>query len=232
MPTPCHADYEMAEIIMKAIHPDPAQRWSDPKDLGKAIASYMQRNSVNDIPITPFIPVDVNPDDIVPIPSKDSAEKPAEPAETAADDTDEENTITETAESGETESPVPDDSLQTEEIVLNTQEISVEQENDVTDTSEISNDSDSVSTPEADQQETETNSAPDISEEVAKIISKADDIIAHEIPSDTVFPAEETASDPFAFAKEDSEEDLDDFPSEPLIEEESTDRKTEKKYKE
>lgn len=239
MPTPCHADYEIAEIIMKAIHPDPAQRWSDPKDLGKAIASYMQRNSVNDIPITPFIPVDVNPDDIVPIPSKDSAEKQAEPAETAADDTDEENTITETTESGETESPVPDDSLQTEEIVLNTQEISVEQENNVTDTSEVSNDSDSasaetedpVSTPEADQQETETNSAPDISEEVAKIISKADDIIAHEIPSDTVFPEEEAAPDPFAFAKDDSEDDLDDFPSEPLIEEESTDRKTEKKKK-
>lgn len=231
MPTPCHADYEIAEIIMKAIHPDPAQRWSDPKDLGKAIASYMQRNSVNDIPITPFIPVDVNPDDIVPIPSKDSAEKQEEPAETAADDTDEENTITATAESGETESPVPDDSLQTEEIVLNTQEISVEQENDVTDTSEISNDSDSVSTPEADQQETEVNSAPDISEEVAKIIYKADDIIAHEIPSDAVFPAEEAAPDPFAFAKEDSEEDLDDFPSEPLIEEEPANRKTEKKKK-
>ncbi|MBQ6857251.1 MAG: protein kinase, partial [Lachnospiraceae bacterium] len=54
--SPCHADYEMAEIIMKAIHPDPEQRWTDPKELGKAIASYMQRNSVNDIPITPFIP--------------------------------------------------------------------------------------------------------------------------------------------------------------------------------
>ena len=239
MPTPCHADYEMAEIIMKAIHPDPAQRWSDPKDLGKAIASYMQRNSVNDIPITPFIPVDVNPDDIVPIPSKDSAEKQAEPAESAADDTDEENTITETAESEETESPVPDDSLQTEEIVLNTQEITDEQENDVTDISEVANVSDStsaepedtVSTPEADQQETETDNSPDISEEVAKIISKADDIIAHEIPSDTVFPAEEAAPDPFAFAKEDSEEDLDDFPSEPLIEEEPANRKTEKKKK-
>lgn len=239
MPTPCHADYEIAEIIMKAIHPDPAQRWSDPKDLGKAIASYMQRNSINDIPITPFIPVDVNPDDIVPIPSKDSVEKPAEPAETAADDTDEENTITETAESEETDSPVPNDSLPPEEIVLNTQEISDEQENDVTDTSEVSNDSDSasaepedtVSTPEADKQEAETNSAPDISEEVAKIISKADDIIAHEIPSDTVFPEEEAAPDPFAFAKEDTEDDLDDFPSEPLIEEELTDRKTEKKKK-
>lgn len=244
MPTPCHADYEIAEIIMKAIHPDPAQRWSDPKDLGKAIASYMQRNSINDIPITPFIPVDVNPDDIVPIPSKDSAEKeePAEPAETAADDTAEENAITETAESEETESPVPEDSLRSQEIVLNTQEIPVEQASDVTDTSEVSKDSDNACaapddmdcTPQqadASEQVTETNSFPDVSEEVAKIISKADDIIAHEIPSDTVFPAEEAAPDPFAFAKDDSEEDLDDFPSDPLIEEEPTSTKTEKKKK-
>lgn len=54
LPSPANADYELAEIIMKAIHPDPAQRWQDPKDLGKALAEYMQRNVVNDTPITPY----------------------------------------------------------------------------------------------------------------------------------------------------------------------------------
>ena len=43
LPSPCHADYELADIILKAIHPDPEERWTDPKDMGKAIASYMQR---------------------------------------------------------------------------------------------------------------------------------------------------------------------------------------------
>ena len=78
LPNPVHADYELSEIIMKAIHPDPEQRWKDPKDLGKAIASYMQRNG--DIPITPFIPLDVNPDDIVPITTEEQTEKdPSDP---------------------------------------------------------------------------------------------------------------------------------------------------------
>ena len=54
LPAPLYADYEMSEIILKACDPDPEQRWQDPKDMGKAIASYMQRNSVNSIPITPF----------------------------------------------------------------------------------------------------------------------------------------------------------------------------------
>ena len=54
LPSPVHADYELAEIIMKAIHPDPEQRYSDPAEMGKALAEYMQRNSVNDVAITPL----------------------------------------------------------------------------------------------------------------------------------------------------------------------------------
>lgn len=58
LPSPANADYELAEIIMKAIHPDPKSRWSSPSDLGKALAAYMQRNAVNDTPITPHTPLD------------------------------------------------------------------------------------------------------------------------------------------------------------------------------
>ncbi len=50
---PIYADYEMAEIILKACDPDPANRWQDPQQMGQAIASYMQRNTVNDDPIIP-----------------------------------------------------------------------------------------------------------------------------------------------------------------------------------
>lgn len=54
LPTPVNADYELAEIITKAIHPDPDQRWTDPAQMGKALAAYMQRNTINDVAITPL----------------------------------------------------------------------------------------------------------------------------------------------------------------------------------
>lgn len=50
---PAYADYEMAEIILKACDPDPAQRWEDPEQMGQALVSYMQRNGANDTPIVP-----------------------------------------------------------------------------------------------------------------------------------------------------------------------------------
>lgn len=52
-PAPLNADYEMAEIIMKAISPDPRTRWQNPIDMGQALVGYMQRNIVNDTPIVP-----------------------------------------------------------------------------------------------------------------------------------------------------------------------------------
>lgn len=53
LPAPLNADYEMAEIIMKAIDPDPRVRWQNPIDMGQALVGYMQRNIVNDTPIVP-----------------------------------------------------------------------------------------------------------------------------------------------------------------------------------
>lgn len=53
LPTPLNADYEMAEIIQKAIDPSPRKRWQTPIEMGQALVSYMQRNCVSDIPIVP-----------------------------------------------------------------------------------------------------------------------------------------------------------------------------------
>ena len=64
LPSPVNADYEIAEIIMKAIDPDPAKRWQEPKELGKALAAYMQRNSINDTPITIYTPIEAKPEDV------------------------------------------------------------------------------------------------------------------------------------------------------------------------
>ena len=50
---PKYADAELAEIILKACDLDPQQRWEDPMQMGQALINYLQRNSVNDVPIIP-----------------------------------------------------------------------------------------------------------------------------------------------------------------------------------
>lgn len=75
LPSPANADYELAEIIMKAIHPDPAQRWADPKELGKALAGYMQRNVINDTPITPYTALELPDDETAAESSQEEEEK-------------------------------------------------------------------------------------------------------------------------------------------------------------
>ena len=53
IPAPAYADYEIAEIILKACARNPEDRWQDPVEMGQAIVSYMQRNGANDVPIVP-----------------------------------------------------------------------------------------------------------------------------------------------------------------------------------
>ena len=50
---PLYADYELSQIILKACHPDPAARWTDPAQMGQELINYMQRNGVEDVPIIP-----------------------------------------------------------------------------------------------------------------------------------------------------------------------------------
>lgn len=72
-PPPENADYEMAQIILKAISPDPADRWEDPVQMGQSLVAYMQRNTVNDIPVVPPT-ADIVPEQTMPtleFPGKD-----------------------------------------------------------------------------------------------------------------------------------------------------------------
>ncbi len=50
---PEYADYEIAEIILKACDADPESRYQTPAELGQALVAYMQRNGVSDAPIVP-----------------------------------------------------------------------------------------------------------------------------------------------------------------------------------
>lgn len=232
LPTPCHADYEMAEIIMKAIHPDPEQRWNDPKDLGKAIASYMQRNSVNDIPITPFVPLDVTPEEITESSAENNGEifpdsaQEASIAETISED------IQESAPLSEMD-PMPE-----EDVYVNAADSALLNEEPAEEEPELVGIADASDPNLSESKTTDTESAEplpegndtdpeneeiipasEISDEVAGILSKANDIIAHEIPEETAFPAQEVQADPFAFVQEDSDEADEDFPVEPIMDE-------------
>lgn len=63
LPAPMNADYEMAEIIAKALNPNPRKRWQTPIEMGQALVSYMQRNTIND---TPIVPPSAKPEPISP----------------------------------------------------------------------------------------------------------------------------------------------------------------------
>ena len=204
----------------------------------------MQRNSVNDVPITPFVALDVKPEDIVVLSEKTEEESAeAEPEVTAA----QEEAPAESPEPAEEpeadptpeEEQAPANETVTEEVL---EEISEEPE--IPETAAPSaeetcdeEEDDGVRVyplPAVVADETETDSSagteesqPDadpytemgITEEVTKIVAHADDLIAHEIPEEAVFPEEQDAPDPFAFATEDEDIPDDSDPEEEISEE-------------
>lgn len=83
LPAPLNADYEMAEIILKACDPNPRKRYQTPIEMGQALVSYLQRNSVNDVPIVPPSGVTAPQTEEIPAAPAAPAEDPAANAETA-----------------------------------------------------------------------------------------------------------------------------------------------------
>ncbi len=83
-PAPANADYEISEIIMKAVAPNPKERWQDPMAMGQALVAYMQRNSVNNTPIKP--PSLVLTDEDIPLLMAEQAEAEPEFPDITSDD--------------------------------------------------------------------------------------------------------------------------------------------------
>lgn len=52
---PMYADYELADILLKACDPNEKDRWQDPTAFAQALVEYMQRNEIGDTPIVPVI---------------------------------------------------------------------------------------------------------------------------------------------------------------------------------
>lgn len=192
LPAPMYADYEMAEIILKACAPDPWNRWQDPAQMGQALVNYMQRNSVNDTPIVPPpVVIEDQPEQIEEFLSEE--ENDAELAELLAMIPDEEPPAGMAVEP-EDVSDEPNAEI-TEAETTQDEEISSDEESD--DTSDGEDETLQLSfLDESAEDETvpsEENTAEltdtGVTSEVAQILAQADDLISHELPEPVVAPA-------------------------------------------
>ena len=185
---PLYADYEMTEIILKAIEPDPALRWQDPISMGQALVSYMQRNGANDTPIVPpaAIVTDVEP----------AKEEPEEEQEEAADDVEQilldgfdlsellgEDDIPEEpqADSDSVEEPVAEPSIEeptAEESEAEVEAAAEEVEEDFDNLTFL----DDIEELVEEGSEEDDGSYQDLSGDASEILSQADDLIAYEPP--------------------------------------------------
>lgn len=176
LPPPMYADYEMAEIILKACSPEPKNRWQDPAQMGQALVNYMQRNRVNDISIVP-----------APVMIED------EPEEVEAFLTEEENDAQMAPlldALPEEEPPIQnqqDDEVQTDAALP----IDTDSEPDPEEDAEQLSFLDIMSEDETAPSEENAALLEDtpVTDEVAQMLAQADDLIAHELPEPVVAPA-------------------------------------------
>lgn len=237
LPSPANADYELAEIIMKAISPDPDARWNDPAELGKALVSYMQRNSVNDVPITKIVPLEAETAQAAEAQADAAAIESTQKTETLREDSTRELTedTEHFAEAEETavsetvpEEPVPQDETDAESEIQpklpESEEISAEDTEIAVNQEEIPEESEVL--PDDSAQSVQNRSEDDF----LGILAKAEDLIQHETPEGVILPEIPDTPDPFAFATEDTEEiDDNDFPLDPVMEDEETPARKKKK---
>ncbi len=175
---PLYADYEMTEIILKAIDPDPAVRWQDPITMGQALVSYMQRNGANDTPIVPPAAIVTDTELAQEEPAEEPTEEPADDAEQILlDGFDLDELLAEDGEQPQEEviEPAQVPSTEVDEAVDNPQEEAEE-------TAENSEDEDFTNLTFLDDIEDADGSYEDLSGDASEILSQADDLIAYEPP--------------------------------------------------
>lgn len=195
-PAPAYADYEMAEIILKACAPDPALRWEDPIAFGQALVGYMQRNGAHDTPIIPQATAEAEVSD-----SDSSATE-----ENGAFERDENCDVEQSA--GETEL-LAEENNQTASKDIN------EAVEEITESSIFSEDEEGNLTFLEDETD-ETANAQDVSDidyeevtgEVSDMLLQADELIAHDAPAPVIQPeAIDVPIPPLVDVTEETEED-------------------------
>lgn len=197
LPAPIYADYEMAEIILKACAYDPADRWQTPEEMAQALISYMKRNGANDVPIVPpAIPEEPEEEPFEPeaeeteeIAAETAEEAVSEDEEAAAEETNAEEVSEDGAEPSEETEEEPE--VPEEDWIDRMGVILAEQGEDAF----IPDDEDEPSLRQL--LEGDGTAAPDdsgevtseeLTEETASLMDQVQELIEHEAPAPVVAP--------------------------------------------
>ena len=195
LPPPLYADYEMAEIILKACDPDPQKRWQDPAQMGQELVNYMQRNCIDDTSIVP--------------PPIELVEETEEIEEFLTEDEND-------AQMEELLAQLPEEVCPDEEVAAGTE---APAEEDETDLSFITDEATDETLP-SEESTAELEDAP-VTEEVAQMLAQADDLIAHELPEPVVAPDPIDVPIPPPIQPEPEPEEPAEAPQEPSLVEET-----------
>jgi len=202
---PMYADYEMAEIILKACAAAPEDRWQNPEEMGQALIGYMQRNGANDTPIIPpAVPVQPPVEETEEAPAVEEAAQVSVTEDTVpAEDVTEQNLAEETKTPAIVESDSDEERIPESEPASFAEEEPVQEEN-----TEASNDSDAEEellytedsfgnlsflddvSEEVAAAELEAFGAVGavITDEVSNMLTQADELLAHPTPDPVVAP--------------------------------------------
>lgn len=168
---PAYADYEMAEIILKACAFNPDDRWQDPSEMGQALVAYMQRNGANDVPIVPVAVTDAPAEDF----DDESADNTSDVSDTENIGQDEDLMQT---------SDVADDDIICAEIT----EEQIFTEDEDGNLTFLEDEQEDETSPNEPTVESDEITDVVISEEVSDMLEQADELIAHPTPDPVVQP--------------------------------------------
>lgn len=241
---PRYADLALTEIILKACAVNPDERWHTPAEMGQALASYLQSNTVNDTPITPPAAKEVA--EIEEVSAEEDTEPTTEdilaevdqalesappiiPAATAegSGDATEAEAECEVASEAEASESVSDEITEHEQCP----EAAVDPEvtSEEADTTEESTQEQTIPGDEEPEPADEKSTSDEIpgevnpQDETAQMLAQADDLIAHQLPEPPVapepievtLPVEEDAPAEESDAQIESDEEIQEECSEP-----------------
>ena len=213
---PAYADDELAQIILKALAPDSAERIQTPAELGQLLVSYIQKNGIEDCPIIPAIDEasdeiantqsltndNASQEEIAPelmVDSNNDEPAPSEEPATAEDGTSADEQITSTFPDTVSTDDVVDDTTisdnadsgseaaENSENPVPPQDDSVEAVPQTVGVNDESIADDITSVPD-DDTIADDISYSEVSTEVGEILAQADELAAMEVPDPVVAP--------------------------------------------
>ena len=180
-PPPAYADYEMAEIILKACAPNPADRWQDPVEMGQALISYMQRNGANDTPIVPQVVPETPDDTNEAIPEEETVIDADAAEDSEGHGMYEQTDVTDPTSESSSNTNIEAEPIEVEDIT----EESIYTEDEHGNLTFLEEENIDETAPES---TTDEVTYDEVTDEVSEIMTYADELISHPAPDPVVAP--------------------------------------------